>query len=389
MTAVSVIVPNYNHARYLRDRVESILAQTYRDYELILLDDYSTDGSREVLSSYAGIKGVQIEFNESNSGTPFKQWNKGVRRAKGKYIWIAESDDYADPRLLERLVAALEQQDEVTLAYCRSQRIDQDGKPCGFADSFLDRWDAKRWKANYTADGLEECRRYYVLAAPIPNTSSVVFRRKTYEEVGGADEALHLCGDYKVFASMAMNGRIAYCSEALNFYRTHQVNARTLTEAGGLGVAEYFYVMCWVIDHVGPPETLAGRPKLLDVYSRLPAEMSSTERMQVARRAVANIAAWNLMYNPYFEKRKIREYFRDWELAVVGKEFALSPPSRWRFFLHRANFYRQYSASMDWRQKAVNFLRVIGAPVVGYRRRHWPQRVYEWMAETLHKSTPD
>src|SRR5579864_2284139 len=107
MPTVSVVVPNYNHARFLPERIESILRQTYQDFELILLDDRSTDDSRAILSQYGGDPRVTIEFNDVNSGSTFKQWNKGVRLARGRYIWIAESDDYADDRLLERLVAAL------------------------------------------------------------------------------------------------------------------------------------------------------------------------------------------------------------------------------------------------------------------------------------------
>ena len=103
MPTVSVIVPNYNHARFLPQRIESILRQTYQDFELILLDDCSTDDSRAVLSQYASEPRVRIQFNEVNSGSTFRQWNKGVRLARGKYVWIAESDDYADERLLERL----------------------------------------------------------------------------------------------------------------------------------------------------------------------------------------------------------------------------------------------------------------------------------------------
>jgi glycosyltransferase involved in cell wall biosynthesis len=93
--------------RFLRRRIESVLCQTYQDFELILLDDCSSDESRSLLSEYAGDPRVRIEFNEVNSGSPFKQWNKGVRLARGQYVWIAESDDYADKRLLERLVAQL------------------------------------------------------------------------------------------------------------------------------------------------------------------------------------------------------------------------------------------------------------------------------------------
>src|ERR1017187_1910144 len=108
MPTVSVIIPNYNHARFLRRRIDSVLQQTFQDFEVILLDDCSTDDSRSILSKYADDPRVRIEFNEKNSGSPFKQWNKGVRLAQGSYVWIAESDDYAAERLLERLVAVLD-----------------------------------------------------------------------------------------------------------------------------------------------------------------------------------------------------------------------------------------------------------------------------------------
>ena len=97
-----------NHARFLPKRVDSILGQTFQDFELILLDDCSTDDSRSILSKYADDPRVRIELNEVNSGSPFKQWNEGVRLAHGGYVWIAESDDYADEKLLERLVAVLD-----------------------------------------------------------------------------------------------------------------------------------------------------------------------------------------------------------------------------------------------------------------------------------------
>ena len=72
MPSVSVVVPNYNHAQYVRQRIDSILKQTLQDFELILLDDCSTDCSRAVISEYAKDPRVTIEFNEVNSGSTFK-----------------------------------------------------------------------------------------------------------------------------------------------------------------------------------------------------------------------------------------------------------------------------------------------------------------------------
>jgi glycosyltransferase involved in cell wall biosynthesis len=224
---VSVIVPNYNHARFLRRRIDSILAQTFKDFELILLDDDSTDESLTILRGYACEPGIRLESNTVNSGSPFNQWNKGVRLARGRYIWIAESDDYADPRLLDRLVRLLDENSAIGLAYCRSWNVTEDGQVNGYVDSYLDYLDAHRWKADYIGDGESECRNYFVICNPIPNASAVVFRKTIYDGVGGADASLRACGDWKIWATMALTGKIAYLSEPLNYYRFHPATVRS------------------------------------------------------------------------------------------------------------------------------------------------------------------
>jgi glycosyltransferase involved in cell wall biosynthesis len=227
MPAVSVIVPNYNHASFLRKRLDSILDQSYKDFEVILLDDCSTDNSRDILTAYADDSRVRIEFNAKNSGSTFKQWNKGVRLAKGKYVWIAESDDYADQRLLERLVAVLERDSAIAFAYCRSRAVTEDGQVMkGFVDSYLEELDGQRWKADYIGDGDEECRNYFVVWNTVPNASAVVFRKDIYDGVGGADETLRACGDWKVWSDMAHTRKVAYICEPLNYYRSHGATVR-------------------------------------------------------------------------------------------------------------------------------------------------------------------
>ncbi|MBC5786405.1 glycoside hydrolase family 99-like domain-containing protein, partial [Ramlibacter sp. USB13] len=96
MPKVSVIVPNYNHAPYLRRRLDSIYGQTYRNIEVILMDDCSCDGSRALMQEYAQANAdiTRTLFNEVNSGGVFRQWAKGIAAATGELVWIAESDDY-------------------------------------------------------------------------------------------------------------------------------------------------------------------------------------------------------------------------------------------------------------------------------------------------------
>ena len=93
---VSVVVPNYNYAKYLPQRMESIFGQSFQNFEIILLDDASTDNSAELIEGYRAHPKVSVvEVSARNSGSPFRQWEKGLSLAKGKYVWIAEADDLA------------------------------------------------------------------------------------------------------------------------------------------------------------------------------------------------------------------------------------------------------------------------------------------------------
>lgn len=105
---VSIIIPNFNHSRFLRERLESVFNQTFEDFEVILLDDASTDSSVEILEEYAKDPRVShLVVNKENSGSPFRQWQRGIELSQGKYIWIAESDDSCDPDFLLTCVAMM------------------------------------------------------------------------------------------------------------------------------------------------------------------------------------------------------------------------------------------------------------------------------------------
>jgi len=256
---VSVVVPNYNHARFLRQRLDSIVRQTFQDFELILLDDCSTDRSQSILFDYVADPRVKIEFNDKNSGSTFKQWNKGVKLAEGKYIWIAESDDYADSRFLQTLVARLDEMPTAVLCSCRSWRVSSSGEISGFSDSYFCE-ETPRWTADFWADGREECRKYLVRCNTIPNASSVVFRKEAYEQVGGADENLVFCGDWKLWASMALTGGgIAYVGQPLNYHRSHEMTVTAKSQRLGVDAAEWLQVIRWLLQRVTPTEETRGK----------------------------------------------------------------------------------------------------------------------------------
>jgi hypothetical protein len=238
MAKVSVVVPNYNHARFLKQRMESIFAQIYQDFEVILLDDYSTDDSRTVIEAYrAHPKVAKIIYNERNSGSPFKQWNKGVAEATGEYVWIAESDDVARPELLETLTSLLEADACTGLAYAQSEQIDENGVVSAPSYQWTDDVSQTRWRSDYRGDGRKECALALAIKNTIPNASAVVFRKAVFEQIGGAEEGMRLCGDWMTWVKMLGVSDIAFHAAPLNAHRGHSSSV-TRNSAGGQTLEE-------------------------------------------------------------------------------------------------------------------------------------------------------
>ena len=218
---VSVVIPNYNHARFLEQRIRSVLEQSYKPVEVIILDDHSTDESWTVIQAFKDIAGLRLIPNPANSGSPFTQWNKGVKLARGEFVWIAESDDFAAPTFLETLMASLTAHPNAVLAYCQSRTIDDRGESSGLIDRVFDHLQPGRWKSDYQISGPEELHRSLLLFNTLPNASAVVFKRSAFLTVGGADESMRYCGDWMAWARLCACGDLLYVSAPLNDFRLH------------------------------------------------------------------------------------------------------------------------------------------------------------------------
>jgi glycosyltransferase involved in cell wall biosynthesis len=222
MPKVTVITPNYNHSRYLPQRLDSILAQTFEDFELIILDDASTDNSREIIESYANDPRVKTIFNAENNGNTFKQWNLGLTHARGEYIWFAESDDYADPTLLETLVDRLDRHANVGLAYCQSWVVDENSNKLFNYNEYLELLNGvSQWRSDYIISGQDECTTYLFWYNTIPNASAVLLRRVFLDRSGGVPREMLMCGDWMTYVNVLSISDIAFISQPLNYYRQH------------------------------------------------------------------------------------------------------------------------------------------------------------------------
>jgi glycosyltransferase involved in cell wall biosynthesis len=221
---VSIIVPNYNHEKFLVQRLDTVFNQTYPNYEVILLDDCSTDNSREILSRYANNSKVShCVFNEVNSGNTFIQWNKGINLAKGDYIWIAESDDFCELNFLEEVIKPLLTDKDIVLSYCQSFRVNENNEVSGSWLDHTDEFDSEIFKANFRVEGNVFVEKFLIYKNVIPNASGVVFRKNKAIEIQGLDTSLSLkyVGDWVFYLHLILNERLHFTHHCFNYFRYH------------------------------------------------------------------------------------------------------------------------------------------------------------------------
>lgn len=219
MPRVSVVLPNYNYARYLDERIRSILGQTYRDFELVIIDDASTDESLDVVRRFEDPR-IRVHVRAQNSGKVYASWNEGLRHCSGDLVLFAGADDVAEHSLLEKLVEPFETDPDLGFSHCRLLLIDADGKivstqmglpaSAGFISDDLRR--------DYLAPSPLEWQRLLVTNF-IWNASGVLFNRSVLEAAGVFDDSLIIAADWLTYLTIARKHSVAYVGEPLNAFR--------------------------------------------------------------------------------------------------------------------------------------------------------------------------
>lgn len=224
---VSVIIPNYCHAKYLDQRIQSVLNQTYQNFEVIILDDCSPDdgASRAVIEKYRGNPHIShIVYNETNSGSPYKQWHKGASLSKGELLWIAESDDYANNDFIDCLIPMFERNKGISVAFCRTIEFDEDGiigpaYPLDIQEGVY--------------GGKEFIRRWCILKAGIVNASCAIFTRNAFNDISDIYTTFKGAADKLFWVEIAECGDVAFVDKPYNFFRQHKNNStKDLTMSG-------------------------------------------------------------------------------------------------------------------------------------------------------------
>jgi len=203
---ISVVVPNYNYAQYMDSRLNSIFEQRYPVFEIILLDDCSTDHSLATINSIVALSGrmIRIEPNTQNSGNVFRQWRKGLELIRGEHCWIAEADDLCAPSFLTQSASAFTK--NTAMSFCDSVQIDTDGSVLANSyDYYLRRIDQHLFAADFSMNGDDFARKALSVMNVILN------------------ESYSLVGDWRLYLDVlaAPEAEIAWCAESLNTHRRH------------------------------------------------------------------------------------------------------------------------------------------------------------------------
>jgi glycosyltransferase involved in cell wall biosynthesis len=239
MISASIIIPNYNHATFLKQRIESVLNQTFQDFGIIILDDCSTDNSKEIIEQYRSHPKVnQIVYNEKNSGSTFKQWEKGLGLATGEYIWIAESDDWADISFLQKAMNIFSKYPTVGIFHCGSNWVNEEGEIL-FSDSLnIDRDFIK---------GKDCIRENLTNGNNLYNASSIVFRKSIVSvPLDKFILSFKYCGDWIFWIKLLEKSDYFYLNENLNYFRKDPLGTSSFAHINGLffteGIRIYGYL---------------------------------------------------------------------------------------------------------------------------------------------------
>jgi glycosyltransferase involved in cell wall biosynthesis len=225
---VTALVPSFNHGRYISERIESIVNQSYPNIELIVIDDCSNDDSHEVISTLQAQYGFQYLRNKWNSGTPFAAWERVCTLATGDYIWVCESDDVAELNFIETAIANFVKFSDAVLFYSSSHIINESSEIIGHTNSYFhDIWKAERWDKDFVADGCNELLQYQLRGQTVPNMSSALINARAFKaSFTPFLKRLRLTGDWLFIGDVMKHGRVIYCHDTLSRFRKHEITSR-------------------------------------------------------------------------------------------------------------------------------------------------------------------
>lgn len=234
---ISVIIPSYNHSRYIGRCIDSVISQTYKDWELIIIDDGSKDHSNDIISSY---KDERIKHLMQENRGAHNTINRGLSLATGDYIAILNSDDEFHPQRLERCLSAFAEQDDVMLLSSWIDVVDSDSKLLGTKEAWrnMEPWPVQHKERSFAA--LPDYALNALMSNFVSTTSNMIFRRELYDNIGGMRN-LRFAHDWDFLLRACSQYTCVNLEEPLLSYRIHQTNTISSNRKAML------FEVCWIL----------------------------------------------------------------------------------------------------------------------------------------------
>lgn len=297
---VSVVLPTFNRLRFLRPAVESLYAQTFTDWELIVADDGSGIETRQYLQSLANHPRVDVVWL-SHTGRPAIVRNAALRRAGGEYVAFLDSDDLWAPTKLERQIETLRSRVNCRWSYTGFLRVDACGSP-------LPEEAQRHWWVPYEGDIFDQV----ATGRAAIRTPSVLATRQLIAQAGGFDEAMLSAEDYDLWLRLALYSEVAIVDEPLVYVRYHDEN----------------HTREWLSAFVGRDRSLSLRQQLVDSGRR---SLLRKERMRNALKHAAvhaELGAQGRMLRTLLESLPFCWTYPQWWLGALNGVLRLCLPRR-------------------------------------------------------------
>ena len=283
---VTVVIPNFNYAHYVGEALDSVLSQTYPSLEIIVVDDGSTDNSKEVLESYGDKINAVYQQNQGVSVAR----NNGAAAGKGEFIAFIDADDAWMPEKIEKQIARFEIEPEIGLVHVGVAEVDAEGR------TLLERLEGSEDTA---VEDLLMLGRKGILGGG----SGLMIRREVFYEIGGFDERLSTSADWDLFYQAASRYPIGFVPEILIRYRIHNSNMH-----GNVKVMEHDMLLA--LDKIFPDTTSdESRVRYGDLYKTLAGSYFKAGDYAAFVRTAAQSLKYqprNLSYFAGYPFRKIR-----------------------------------------------------------------------------------
>lgn len=233
---VSVIIPNFNHGKYLTKRIDSVINQTYSNIEVIILDDCSIDNSLKIINEYKDHPKVRhILINDKNSGSPFIQWKKGIEQATGDLIWLAESDDWCEPTFLENVVPPILNDESIVISYCQSYCVNENTIS----------WQSQHHLLSEKVDSQKFISEYLTPNPAIFNASMAVWQKKYFNAISDDYLSYKFSGDWLFWLELAKKGNVHISGKILNYFRKHDADVSSSAYQTGLNFIEGLKILSY------------------------------------------------------------------------------------------------------------------------------------------------